>query len=125
MKPFNDKIKVAVTSDQYGFGDPSGRTESGVVVEVPDELIYFGFHSSLFDESLGNEAVLKKVQKFYKKLEGKICYWESMQDAGRRFKEGDKEYIILNMSDVIAFSDGTEATATIVDQVGKAGSFNL
>lgn len=123
MLPFNDKIKVLITKDEYGFGDASEGTESGLVVAVPDELIYFAFHSSLFDESLGNNEVLKKVQKFYKKLEGKTVYWESLQDRGRRFKEGDKEYVLLNMSDVIAFSDGV--TATIVDQVGKAGSFNL
>jgi co-chaperonin GroES (HSP10) len=124
MKPFNDKLKVLLA--QVGpFGDPNSGTESGLVVEVPDELIYFAFHSSLFDESLGNTEVLKQVQAFYKKLEGKTVYWESLQDRGRRFKEGDDEYVLLNMSDVIAFSDSDESVATIIDQTGKAGSFNL
>lgn len=125
MLPVNDKIKVEISANKYGFGKGSIGAESGVVVAVPDQLIYFGFHSFSFEKSLADEETLAKVLAFYKKLEGKTVFWESLQDRGRRFKEGEQEYVILNMSDVIGYTDDKNAKITIVDQTGSAGSFNL
>lgn len=122
MHPIGDKIKVKITTDEFGFGDASNGTESGVVVEVPDTLMYFGFHSSF---EIPDATILKKITDFYATLMGKKVFWESLQDRGRRFKEGKEEYVILNMSDVIGYTDDLTADIQIVDQVGKAGSFNL
>ena len=125
MKPVNDKLKIAVSTDEYGFGDASSGVEKGVVVEVPDNLVYFGFHSSFADTSLANKEVLTKTLEFYSKFKGKLVFWESLQDRGRRFKEDGKEYVFLNMSDIIAYSDDLDINVEVVDQTGKAGSFNL
>lgn len=95
------------------------------MVEVPDDMVYFGFHSFLADNSLANAEILDKTLKFYQSLKGKRVFWEQLQDRGRRFKENDEEFVILNMSDVIGWTDDLKAEITIVDQAGAAGSFNL
>jgi len=123
MEPFNDKIKVKIETKRFG-GSASGRV-SGVVTKVPDDMIYFGFHSFLADNTIGNLDVLQKVQQFYKKLEGKIVFWEALQDRGRMFKEGDEEFVLLNMSDIIGWTDDLDADIQIIDQTGSAGAFNL
>lgn len=124
MKPFNDKVKVKIKK-AGPFGNEAAGAESGTVVEVPDSMIYFGFHSFLADTSLANEVVLTDIINFYKKLEGKVVFWESLQDRGRRFKENDEEFVLLNMSDIIAYTDDENHNITTVDQTGASGSFNL
>ena len=111
-----DKVKIQVSKDQFGLGAGNGR-ESGVVVEVPDETLYLGFHSFGFDNSINNENVLRKSIEFYKKFLGKIVYWEALQDRGRRFQEGSKEFVILNMTDILAVDDTDEATAYLIDDI--------
>lgn len=123
MKPWNDKLKVKIETKRFG-NSASGRVK-GLVVAVPDEMIYFGFHSFLADTTLGNTDVLKKIQKFYKSLEGKTIFWESLQDRGRMFKEGEEEFVLLNMSDIIGWTDDADADIELIDQTGSAGTFNL
>lgn len=126
LRPFNDKLLVEVKSDPYGFeGESSSRKESGVVVDVPESMIYLAFHSFAFEQSIANDEILGKVQAFYASLKGKTVIWESLKDSGRHFKEGDREYVLLNMTDVIAYSDSEDSDIQIVDQTGAAGSFNL
>ena len=124
MKPVNDKLKVKVATDEYGFGGEATGVERGTVVAIPEEILYFGFHSFAFEKSIAAEEVLKVVHQYYKKFLGKTVYWESLQDRGRRFKEGDEEFVFLNMTDVIAYSE-EDIDVVSVDQVGSAGSFNL
>lgn len=125
LRPFNDKVKIEVATDQYGFGDGSTRKEAGVVVEVPDVMMYLGFHSFAFEDSIANEEKLKKIQAFYNELKGKKVIWEALKDSGRHFKEGDKEFVILNVTDIIAYTDNVDDEIQTVDQTGSAGSFNL
>lgn len=124
MKPVNDKIKVAVSTNEFGFGDKTG-VEKGIVVEVPDKMAYIGFHSYAFDTSLGNKDQLKFVKEYYHEFLNKTVYWESLQDRGRRFKVDGKEFVFLNMTDIIAYSDDPNINVEVVDQTGAAGSFNL
>lgn len=102
--PLNDRLKVLVDSDSFGFGGTKKGVESGTVVEVPDILIYLSFHSFSFEDSLLSDK-LKEIQKYYSKLMGKKIAWESLQDRGRRFKEGDKEYVYIQMTDVLFYAD--------------------
>lgn len=120
----NDKIKVRVSKDGFGFEGNNSGYEHGVVVEVPDEMIYVGFHSFSFEQSIANQEVLNKVVSFYKKFLGKIVYWEALQDRGRRFQEGDEEIVVLNMTDVIAYDDEDKAAGYLIDDV-RAGGFKL
>jgi co-chaperonin GroES (HSP10) len=125
MKPLNDKLKVKVAKDEFGFGGQATGVEKGIVVEVPDKMAYFGFHSFAFENSIANDEILKKTLAAYTKLKGKLVFWEALQDRGRRFKENDEEFVFINMTDIIAYADDINLSVEAVNQVGSAGSFNL
>ncbi len=125
LHPVNDRFKVEIATDEFGFNEESVGAETGVVVEVPDMLIYLSFHSFAFEESIVNKEKLKEIQKYYNQFLGKKIYWEALQDRGRKIKEGDKEFVYLQMTDLLAYSDDTKDNAQVINQVGSAGSFNL
>lgn len=125
LHPVNDRFKVKITKDEYGFGDENPGAESGIVVEVPDMLIYLSFHSFAFEKSLDNPGAMTEIQKYYEQFKGKRIYWEKLQDRGRMISEEDGDYVYLQMTDLLAYSDSVDDKATIVDQTGSAGSFNL
>lgn len=125
IHPLVDKCLVRVADSGYmGSSNATGR-ESGILEEIPtfDNMLYFGFHSFAFDDSLASEK-LSAIHTFYSNLVGKIVYWEALQDKGRRFEADKKEYVLLNLSDIIAFDDAEEATAKMVDDV-RSGSFRV
>lgn len=124
LHPVGDKIKVEVMQDKHNFGGNRSGQEHGVVVEVPTEILYLGFHSFAFENSIADQSILVKVLEHYKKIIGKIVYWEALQDKGRRFQEGDKEFVLLNMTDVIAYDDKDTASAYLLDDV-RSGGFKL
>jgi len=126
LHPVNDRFKVKKDKDPYGFNSGDIPAETGIVVEVPDMLLYLSFHSFAFEDSIANDEKLKKIRDYYNTFLGKRIFWESLQDRGRTIKESDdEEYVYLQMTDLLAFSDTTEETGEVVDHVGKAGSFNL
>jgi len=125
LHPVNDRFKVKITRDEYGFGGESTGAETGIVVEVPDILIYLSFHSFAFEASITTPETMEKIQKYYNQFLGKRIYWEALQDRGRTITEEDGEYVYLQMTDLLAYSDDIDDKATLVDQIGKAGSFNL
>jgi hypothetical protein len=125
LHPVNDRFKVKITKDEYGFGGENVSAETGIVVEVPDILIYLSFHSFAFESSLTETDDMKKIQKYYNKFLGKRIYWEALQDRGRMITEEDGDYVYLQMTDLLAYADSVDDVASSVDQIGKAGSFNL
>lgn len=123
LHPVNDRFKVK--KDPAGpFGNAEAGAETGVVVEVPDVLIYLSFHSFAFEDSLTSEK-LKEIQEYYNKFLNKRIYWESLQDRGRTLKEGEDSYVYLQMTDLLAYADNVDEDASVVNQTGQAGSFNL
>lgn len=124
MHPVNDKLKVEILSDGP-FSSEERGVEKGIVVELPAFTYSIGYHSFAFESSYGNAETNGDVLKQFQKLKDKLVFWESLQDRGRRFKEGDKEYAFINMTDIIAYSDNKDINVQTVDQVGSAGSFNL
>lgn len=106
--PFGDQVKVLVDSDSFGFGGAKKGVESGVVVEVPDKLIYLGFHSFAFENSFDNAKALKETREFYAKLLSKKVFWESFQDRGRRFVEGKDEFVYIKMTDILFYADSVD-----------------
>lgn len=125
LHPTNDRFKVKVDRDDYRFvGAQSEGTETGIVVEVPDILIYLSFHSFAFEDSFGNKEALADVQKYYSDFLGKRIYWESFQDRGRRIKDGDDEFVFLQMTDLLAYSDDENDKAQSVED-SRTGSFAI
>lgn len=125
VHPVNDRFKVKITKDEFGFGGDNIGAETGVVVEVPDMLIYLSFHSFSFEDSFMAEEKLKKIQKYYNQFLGKRIFWEKLQDRGRILTEKDGDYVYLQMTDLLAYADNVDDEASNVDQTGQAGSFNL
>ncbi len=128
LHPVNDRFKVEITKGF--FENENASAETGIVVEVPDILIYLSFHSFAFEHSFGATTDLKLIQKYYNQFLGKRIYWESLQDRGRIISETDNndkttDYVYLQMTDLLAYADDVEDKATNVDQTGSAGSFNL
>lgn len=121
--PHNDRLKVRITKvDPYKLGvDESQGIESGVVVEVPDELMYFAFHSFAFEDSFMNKEKLDKIWGHYNVLLGKPVRWEAFQDRGRRVKEGDDEYVYLQMTDVLAYGDSEEDLDAVTTEQKELG----
>lgn len=124
MKPINDKLKVSINPDGP-FSDQASGVEKGVVVEVPERMMYFGFHSFAFENSITHKDNVREILEFYQALKGSTVYWETLQDRGRRFKVNGEEFVFLNMTDIIAYSDDPDINVEPVDQTGAAGSFNL
>lgn len=125
LHPVNDRFKVKIDKDEYGFGDENTGAESGIVVEVPDMLVYLSFHSFAFESSFAALKDLETYQKYYNQFLGKRIYWETLQDRGRMISEEGGDYVYLQMTDLLAYSDNTEDDAKTVNQIGSRGSFNL
>lgn len=123
LHPVNDRFKVKIDKSEYGFGDANVGAETGIVVEVPDVIMYLSFHSFAFEYSFG--ADLEPYQKYYNQFLGKRIYWESLQDRGRKISEGEDEFVYLQMTDLLAYADDVDDKASVVDQTGSSGSFNL
>lgn len=125
LHPVNDRFKVKLDKDKFGFGGEKVGAETGIVVEIPDIMIYLSFHSFAFEDSIVDKERLTEIAAFYKGFVGKRIYWEALQDRGRKISEGADEFVYLQMTDLLAFADDVNDTAEVVDQLGSAGSFNL
>lgn len=119
IHPVGDSIKVKVDpANPYG-GDRAG-IETGVVVEVPDSILYLGFHNFAFEASYDSEKN-SDVVKFFKDFVGKRAYWQLFQDRGRRLKEGKEEFIYLKMTDIMAIADSVDDEATVIADTRSGG----
>lgn len=125
VHPLNDRVKIEIDQDPFQLESDKSLKETGIIVEVPDTLLYVGFHSFAFENSIANSEVLQKTQKFYNQLLGKRVYWEKLQDSGRHLKDGGKEFVFLQMTDLLAYSDSIDEKAEIVGGLSASNSFNL
>lgn len=126
VHPFGDQIKVLLDKDEFNFsgGEEGTRSETGVVVEIPEEMLYIGFHSFAFENSYGDPTSLLKVVSWLKEsVLARRVYWQSIQDSGRHIVDGDNEYVLLKITDIIAVDDDVDNKARIVSNIGKSGSF--
>lgn len=125
IHPFNDRLKVRVDTDEFDLGDERALAETGIVVEVPENILYLSFHSFAFENSIADKDKLKTTLDFYREMLGNRIYWEKLQDSGRHIKEKDGEFIYLQMTDVLAYADNTDEKAEVVNSLSNSGSFNL
>lgn len=124
IHPVNDRFKVKSDTSEYKFIGESGSSETGVVIEIPDVLLYLSFHSFAFEDSIANDEKLEKIQKYYNQFLGKRIFWESFQDKGRRLKEPDGEYVYLQMTDILCYSDDVDVKAQLVEDT-RSGGFKI
>ena len=122
LNPINDLAKIELETNEYGFGDSEERgAESGILVALPESLNYFGMWSFAFEDSLLNEAKLKKLLDHYKKLIGKRVYWTALAEKGNIIKKGKKRYAFVKLTSLIS-ADEPDAEAYNVHSDG-GGSF--
>lgn len=129
LEVINDYIKVFLPPiDEYGFGGNDGEekgAESGIVVDMPDKLYFFGMHSFAYEASfMATEKLAELLAYYRKKLLGKKIWWSSMKERGQIIVEADgKRYAYLHFTDVMAAS---EADAEGLNTYGEAGgSFRI
>lgn len=126
VHPLNDRLKVRLDKDEFGLDNNRGSAETGIVIEVPEAVTYFGFHNFAFENSLANKETSQEIVDLYKKLIGKRVWWEKLQDSGRHMvEENDVEYVFLQMTDVLAYADDADDKSKIIGSTSSAGSFNL
>lgn len=124
MHPLNDLAKIEVDSDLFGFGGEERKgSEGGILRELPDELLYFGFQSFAFENSLVNKKALEYLYNYYKKLIGKWVSWTEYAERGSVRKEGNKTFAYVKLTALIAASDdenGEDYSVTL----DNGGSWN-
>lgn len=124
MTPLGDQIKVELETDKFSFGGGQKKGfESGIAIELPAKLIYFGFHSFAFESSLGNEETLKQLYYYYEGLIGKRVYWTEMADRGLVYTLDDKTFAMIKLTDLVGFSDPQVEAQSLAGN--NSGSFNV
>lgn len=114
MHPTNDLCKIEVDSDEFGFGSDQSKAESGILVELPEVLPFFGFHSFAFEDSYADMTGANgEILKYYQDLIGKRVYWKGLSERGMVLK-AEKTWAFIKLTDLIAWSEpGMEATLVI------------
>lgn len=127
LHPWNDNIKVKLDKpDEFGFGAHKGGFETGVVVEVPSTITYVAMHSMVLESSFMSIEKLDDFLKEVGKLRGKRIIWQSFQDRGRVYQEGDDMFVNLKMTDIMGYADEVSDPVEFVDlDKFKGGSFSV
>lgn len=108
FEPTNDYFKVELTDSVNNPGgfigalDPEDGVREGTVIGISDEMAFFGFNTYMFDKSLMDQDILKKLYDHYKSFLGKRVCWPERSEAGALMPEGDKKYAYIKMSAVMA-----------------------
>lgn len=115
LKPLNDVALVEIELNQYKLnglslagGDSKQGTETGILLELPKEIPYLGFHAFAFENSLADVQRLTVVADYYKKLIGKRVYWTALSDRGTVLSSEDKTYALIKLTDLIGWSEPDE-----------------
>ncbi len=109
--PINDVMMIEVGGTLENPLNLSGApsvdegVRFGVVVAISDFLTFFGFNTYMFDKSLMDEDLLKRIYEKYKPLVGKKVYWPERSESGTVVKYGDKEYAFLKWSALTAVEE--------------------
>lgn len=120
--PINDLAKILLDDqDDYGFGEQKDSAESGILVELPETLNYFGFWSFAFENSFMAKDTLDKLLKHYKSLVGKRVYWTALSEKGNILSDDKKRYAFVKLTSLIA-ADEPESKAYNIHSDG-AGAF--
>lgn len=111
LTPINDHFMIEVLGTQ---DNPLGLTgvqsaeegiRFGTIIKISDFLTFFGFNTFFFDNSLMNEELLKKIYDKYAPLVGKKVYWPERTESGTAVKYGDKEYVFLKWTALMAVEE--------------------
>lgn len=112
LKPLNDVALIEIEKNPYQLGgmklvssQESEGVQSGIVLQLPELLLYLGFHAFAFESSLADTERLKEIAKAYLPLVGKRVYWVARSDMGVVLEKEDKSYALIKLTDFIAVSE--------------------
>lgn len=124
LRAINDLCKVLLESDEYGFGTADKDTaESGILVEVPEQLYYYGFWSFAFENSFMDKKNLDEILEYWKSKVGRRVYWTALSERGNILEQDGKKYAFIKFTSLIA-DDDADSTAVSLHADGS-GSFGL
>lgn len=109
LSPINDYFMVEIERDPQGFVDTLDVNQEGImegrIIAISDEMTFFGFNSFMFDKSLGDAPLLKKLHDHYSKYVGKKVYWPLRTESGSVIKVDNKQYVFLKMTAIMAVEE--------------------
>lgn len=122
--PVNDNVKVQL--DKAGeFGDVTPDKETGILVAIPEKLVYLGFRSFAWENSFAAFETLEKYYDYYAKMVGKRVYWPALQERGTVFTDprDNYKYAFIKLTDILMID---EADAPIAPNLyeDKGGMFS-
>lgn len=107
INPVNDVFMIEVGGNEEnvlglvgGFNPDEGIRE-GIVVAIPDKMIYFGMNTYAFDKTVGEDNLLNKVYAYYAGFVGKRVYWPERSESGTVIKKDDKSYAFVKFSSIM------------------------
>lgn len=125
LAPVNDLCKIELARDEYDLGtQDKGTAESGILVELPDELDYLGFWSFAFENSFMNKEQLAHIYKRFERLIGKRVYWTALAEKGNIIQDQDGgRFAFVKLTSLIA-SDDKDSKAFNIHSDGS-GAFTV
>lgn len=122
MKPLNDIAMVKLETKRFG-GTEKDTAESGILIALPGVMPHYGFWSFAFENSLGNEQVLKDLYDYWKTKIGRKVFWTALSERGNIIEKDGEKYAFIKLTSLIA-EDDPDSDARSVHSDG-AGSFGL
>lgn len=106
----NDHFLIEVLGEyENPLGLSGGRkveegVQEGVVVKMGERPAFFGFNTFFFDSSLMDKELLDRVTEHYRYYMGKRVWWSKLSESGSDLKVGDKQYVCVKYTAIIAAS---------------------
>lgn len=124
MKPLNDLAKIKLETSEFDFGEAGKQTsESGILVELPNKFLYFGFWSFAFEKSFMSYDDLNVLHEYWKSKIGQKVYWTALSERGNIIEKDGEKFAFVKLTSLIA-EDDPDSTARNVHADGS-GSFGV
>ncbi len=121
LRPLNDLCRIKL-DDRGTFSAKTGDTANdGILVDLPDELLYYGFWSFAFEDSFMAKEKLGELMMYWREHIGKRVYWTALSERGNILREKDGDFAYVKLTSLIAFSDADDHAENVTDN--KGGSF--
>lgn len=99
----NDYFLIEIEQNQYGFIEPGKEgIETGRVVAIAENPIYFGANTFMFDKSLMDKPLLQEIYEHYKQYVGKKVYWPAYTERGAVVQHEGKQYAHVKWSAIMS-----------------------
>lgn len=121
IHPLNDFAMVKVTSPKKQLIEVKKDTaESGILIELPDEFLYYGMYSFAYEASFMNHDALKKLYDYWSKHIGHRVYWLALSEKGAVIEHEGETYIGMKLTSLMFYDDNPDSEARNIHGDGNA-----